>query len=95
MEAAYIINKKDLTEVFKETMNDTLIDGFCNRFAGVMLLPQEVAKIHSVNKQTVISYIKDGLIEAEQEKKYGEYHIRMSDALRLDFKELRKNLKLK
>jgi hypothetical protein len=99
MEAAYIVSqsvlKEAIKEAIKESVEDGIIDSSSNRFAGVYLSPEEVAKIHGVNKLTVISYIKDGLIEAEQEKKYGSYSIRLSDAIQIDFKELRKKLKLR
>jgi hypothetical protein len=95
MEQVFVIGKQELEEVIQGTFEHTVLDGFCNRFRGVMLSPEEVAKIHGVHKSTVIGYIHDGAIEAERNKEYGAYHIRLSDALRLDFKELRRNLKLK
>jgi hypothetical protein len=89
------LNKEELIEVIRDAFQEYLLDGFCNRYSSVILSPDDVAKMHGVNKATVIAYIKDGTINADQKKEYGAYRIRMSEALRLDFKKMKKNLKLK
>ncbi|MDR1561168.1 MAG: helix-turn-helix domain-containing protein [Holosporaceae bacterium] len=88
-----IVEKTALKEVIQETLETTVLDSFCNRFRDIMYSPADVAKMYRKNRTTVIAYIKAGAIEAEQRKKYGAYHIRLSEALRLDFEELKKNLK--
>jgi hypothetical protein len=106
METLAIIKADELSELLKchhdeiksclySSLPEVVISGFCNRFYNVFVSPDEVARMHSVHKTTVIEYIKDGTIEAKQEKKYGMYHIRLSDALRFDFKEMRKQLRRK
>jgi hypothetical protein len=95
LDAILRVNEETLRETFREVSEGVILDGFCNRFSGVFISPEEVANMHGVSKCTVIAYIKDGIIEAQQEKRYGHYNIRLSDALRFDFKQMRKNLKHK
>jgi hypothetical protein len=87
--------KADLESSLLSGLSSQIVEGFCNRFYDVFVSPDQVADMHGVCRATVIGYIKDGTISAEQSKKYGEYHIRLSEALLLDFKELRKQLRRK
>jgi hypothetical protein len=87
--------KSDLEGSLLSGLKSQIVEGFCGRFFHVFISPDEVARMHGVHKTTVIEYIKDGTIAAEQTKKYGDYHIRLSDALRFDFKEMRRQLRRK
>ncbi|MDR0692428.1 MAG: hypothetical protein LBF69_05265 [Prevotellaceae bacterium] len=87
--------RADIEALLLSKLNSQIVEGFCNRFYDVFVSPTEVANMHGVYKDTVIAYIKDGAIAAEQSQKYGDYHIRLSDALLLDFKEMRKQLRRK
>jgi hypothetical protein len=107
METITLINVDELSALLKKhhaeiksdlecsLLSDLVIDGFCNRFQNVFISPDVVAQMYGICTVTVIAYIKDGIIAAEQTKKYGKYHIRLSDALRFDFKEMRRQLRRK
>ena len=84
--------KTDLESSLLSGLKGQIVEGFCGRFSHVFISPDVVASMHGVCKATVIDYIKDGTIAAEQSKKYGDYRIRLSDAMLLDFKEMRKQL---
>jgi hypothetical protein len=92
-----LVEKKALAEAIRETIKEAqseiVLEAFLGRFSSVLVEPQDVAKYHKVTPQTVISYINNGLIEAEPRSKGDTYRIRLSDALRLDFKQLRKTLR--
>lgn len=80
-------------ELAKKDMNasrNALLKRYENVFVGV----SEVATIHKKSRQTVINYIKDGLITPElRTLENGKYKLRLSYVLTLDFDELKKKLK--
>jgi hypothetical protein len=87
--------KTDLEASLLSEIKGQVVEGFCGRFYNVFVSPDDVANMHGVHKTTVIAYIKDGIIAAEQSKKYGEYRIRLNEALLLNFKEMRRQLRRK
>jgi hypothetical protein len=95
MEMVTLIQAKqsDLEEVIRNVMTGDMVD--CRKFNNIFVSPEVVATMHGVNKLTVINYINDGLIEVEPHQPRESYRIQLSHALKLDFKELRKNLKIR
>lgn len=49
-----------------------------------------VAQMHNVDPRTIRAYIEDGYILKHPDSTDGKFLIRASDAIRLDFKELRR-----
>jgi hypothetical protein len=90
-----VVNREELEEIVRGALADAVIGDFCGRFNDVECSPEEVGKMHKRTRETVISYIKDGRIKATQGKKYGEYKIRLGDALQLDFTKMRAGLRVK
>lgn len=85
----YEINSEDL-ETF---VGKKEIELFLSRFSGVFINAEELAKIHGVSSVTVRNYVKDGLLIPEyREKERDQYRFRLSYALSVDFKELKKQL---
>ena len=68
----------------------------CNaqKFYAVAFDIETVAKLHNVSKYLVRSYLKLGLIEKHPNSTDAKFYIRASDALVLDFKQLREQAKL-
>lgn len=64
------------------------------RFYNVPMTVSMVAELHSVSPGLVRKYVKKGLIETHPESTDAKILIRVSDALMLDFKELRKLYKI-
>lgn len=86
-------DKADLAEIFHEEVSKIKHEAFLARFDGIMVNTKEVAKMHGINEKTVLNYIKDGLIVPEMKLNENEHpRFRMSYALTLDFKLLRKQL---
>jgi DNA invertase Pin-like site-specific DNA recombinase len=70
------------------------VDTFLSNFSGVFVGPEDVARFHGVTKQTVYNHIKYGTLTPEiREKESGAIRFRLNEALKIDFKKLRKNLK--
>ncbi|MDR2362495.1 MAG: helix-turn-helix domain-containing protein [Prevotellaceae bacterium] len=103
MQHTITYTKTELSEAIREAFHidafdtgairEMAIEGFCARFSNVFISPDEVANMHGVGIATVRRYIADRLIPVEPHADNERYRIRLSDALRLDFKELRKQLK--
>jgi predicted DNA-binding protein YlxM (UPF0122 family) len=69
------------------------VDTFLNKFNGVFVSPEEIAHFHGVSKQTVYNHIKYGTLVPEfREKESGAIRFRLNEALKIDFKKLRKKL---
>ena len=76
-----------LKNVIAELANETVVNKFYNRFVSA----QTVAEIHGVHYMTVMAHIKSGNIPVQEGHiKNGQYQIRLSEALKLDFEKLRK-----
>lgn len=71
-------------EIMKHRCIDT------EKFYAVAVGVEIVAKMHNVSTQTVRKYIEMGLIERHPNSMDAKLVIRMSDALRLDFGELKR-----
>jgi hypothetical protein len=92
-----LLSKEDLlielNKAMRQYAEQTLTVSAYDKFYNVFVSPEDAAKIHGVNKVTVINYIKDGFIETEPHGEGERYRIRLSTVLKLDFKELKKKLK--
>ena len=62
---------------------------FEERIVGV----NTIADIHGISRDTVIRYIKDGLISPLNE--VGHYKFKLSEVLKMDFKKMKRRLKLR
>ena len=79
--------KNVIAELANELANETVVNKFYNRFVSA----QTVAEIHGVHYMTVMAHIKAGNIPVQEGHiKNGQYQIRLSEALKLDFEKLRK-----
>lgn len=76
--------------------NARIMNSYVNveRFDNVPMPVSMVAELHSVSPELVRKYVKKGLIETHPKSTDAKILIRASDALRLDFKELRKIYKI-
>lgn len=81
---------------FLRQENDRIKSSCVNveRFDNVPMPVSMVAELHSVSPELVRKYVKRGLIEPHPESTDAKILIRASDALRLDFKELKKRYRL-
>ena len=72
--------------------NDSIKRSYVNadRFYNVPMTVSMVAELHSVSPDLVRKYVKKRLIETHPKSTDAKILIRASDALMLDFKELRK-----
>lgn len=92
----YQMDAEELAKFFNKEMKQEAIDSFCNKFTNTLVTPKEVALIHNVCEATVINYCKDGLIKAEPRNgKNCHYKFRLSEVLKMDFTELKKQLKIR
>jgi len=92
----YQIDAEEMAKFFNHTMEQKAIDSFCKRFSNTLVTPEDVAKFHNVSVATVINYCKDGLIIPEhREKNFCHYKFRLSEVLKMDFSELKKQLKIR
>lgn len=92
----YQIDAEEMEKFFNEKIANNAIDSFCRRFSNTLVTPKEVALFHNISEATVISYCKDGLIHPEhREKEYCAYKFRLSEVLKMDFSELKKQLKIR
>jgi len=92
----YQLDKQDFEDVIEEKLSKLSLESFLNKYYNVFINAEELAKIHGVHVSTVYAYIKDGLLIPEpQEKKYNNHRFRLSYALTVDFKDLRKQLRAK
>lgn len=90
------VDAEELEKFFHNNMAKTAVDSFCKRFSNTLVTPEDVAKIHNVSIATVYNYCKDGLILPEhREKDYCAYRFRLSEVLKIDFTELKKQLKIR
>lgn len=64
----------------------------CRRFYNCALNTGVVADLHSVSKALVRKYVKLGLIPTHPSSSDGKIMIRASDALTLDFSELKRRM---
>lgn len=76
--------------------NDSIKRSYVNadRFYNVPMTVSMVAELHSVSPDLVRKYVKKRLIETHPKSTDAKILIRASDALMLDFKELRKIYKI-
>lgn len=91
----YQIDETDLKKFFNEELAKREVDIFLSRFNNVFITPEEVANIHGVNKRTVYNYVNDGLLVPEIRIKNEMIRFRLPEALRFDFKAMRKQIRLK
>lgn len=66
----------------------TLINAM--KFYNVLVSAQDVASMHSISKTRVIDYAHRGLIETHPNSTDNKMYFRLSDALRWDFAELKR-----
>ena len=91
---AIIASYDDLQKLLDEEIAAARLKAFLNRWDNVIVDTQDIAKWHSVNKQTVLNYINDGLIVPEMRpNSNGHPRFRASYLLGLDFKELQSQLR--
>lgn len=83
-------NKRLKMEI--ERYKDTYMDS--QKFYNVQMSVAEVANLHGVCKAIVRKYISLGLIETHPQSSAKKMTVRGSDALMLDFKELKKQAKI-
>ena len=90
------LSPEELKKFLDENIAQERLRAFINRFEGVLIDTAMLAKIHRVNPRTVLNYVNDGLIEPE-DRVFDNDHprFRLSYALTLDFKELRRQLRFK
>ncbi|MDR2653264.1 MAG: helix-turn-helix domain-containing protein [Prevotellaceae bacterium] len=94
MENIHIIKEDELNSVIDNAVKER-VNAEYNKFYNTFIYPENIAKMHNVSRQTIINYINDGLIPTEPHNEGEHYKIRMSEALKLDFSKLKKQLKLK
>jgi len=93
-EVTYKLDREDFKKVLTETIGREVEDKIFNRFYNVFVGVNTVASIHSVAPETVRRYIHDGFINPEPKNaEKGKFLFRLSEVLRYDFSELRKQLK--
>lgn len=91
----YQLDSTDLKKFFNEELAKKEVESFLSRFNNVFVSPEDVANFHGINKATVYNYVNDGLLIPEQREKNELVRFRLSEALRFDFKQLRKQLRLR
>ncbi|MBK5721389.1 helix-turn-helix domain-containing protein [Dysgonomonas sp. Marseille-P4677] len=93
----YQITAEDLERFFNDKLSKEAICSFLNRYEKILVTVDDIARFHNVHPNTVYNYINDGLIIPEIRGKdfKDSYRFRMSYALLLDFKDLRKQLHFK
>lgn len=90
----YNVSKKELIEAMHEMQATEIEDKILNKFYNVIVGTNVVAEIHKVSEKTVLNYVNDGLIE--HEPRVGKiYKFRLSQVLRIDFGQLKKQLRRK
>ncbi|MDR2074316.1 MAG: hypothetical protein LBP36_03025 [Oscillospiraceae bacterium] len=94
MENLHLVKEDELNSVIDRAVSDRMKAEY-NKFYNTFITIDGVASMHNVSRQTVINYIKGGMIPIENRSEYGKYQIRMSDALKLNFSELKIRLKIK
>lgn len=66
-------------------------ESYIDRYYGVIVPTEWVAKIHNVSPRTVVNYVQRGLLPiVERTSSKGNYHFRLSEILKIDFDKLRK-----
>jgi hypothetical protein len=94
MENIHIVKEDELNSVIDRAVEERMTAEY-NKFYNTFISAEGLANMHNVSRQTVINYIKDGLIPVELRNPNEQYQVRMSEALKLNFCQLKKQLKLK
>lgn len=89
---ALVKENEILKEQLSEQKQNTI---FVEKFYNVGMTTDVVASLHSVSSALVRKYVKEGLIDVHPLSTDAKILIRASDALRLDFKQLKRELSLR
>ena len=90
-EVAALVNECQTLRAENERLKQSSINA--DRFYSAMLSTEEVGRLHGVSKDTVLNYVKRGLIEKAPDSTDGKVRIRASVALMLDFGKMKDKLK--
>lgn len=85
-----LTDRCSLLETETENLRSNSCD--CRRFYNCALNTVVVAELHSVSQALVRKYVKLGLIPTHPSSSDGKIMIRASDALTLDFSELKRRM---
>lgn len=90
----YNVNKSELIEAIHDIQAAEIESKILNKFYNVIVGTSVVAKIHNVSEKTVLNYVDDGLLECEP-RTGKKYQFRLSQILKVDFGQLKKQLRRK
>lgn len=90
-EVAALVNECQALRAENERLRQSAVNA--DRFYSAMLSTDEVGRLHGVSKDTVLNYVKRGLIEKAPDSTDGKVKIRASVALMLDFGKMKDKLK--
>lgn len=90
-EVAALVNECQMLRVENERLKHSLVNA--DRFYNVALSTADVARLHSVSEYLVRKYIGLGLIDRHPMSTDKKLFVRASEALVLDFKELKTKAK--
>jgi len=93
-EITYKVSAKDLKETLVDIIRREVRAEYKAEFNQRVVSSAAVAMIHGVNVKTVHEYVKSGDVICEPHLEGQDYKFRLGNILEVDFKMLRKQLKL-
>ncbi len=92
-EIIYKATAAELREAFIEPIRREVIAEQKARLNGTLIDVDTLAKIHGVHPDTVYNYLKSGDIMCEPRLPNGKCLFRLGNAIEIDFRQLKRNLK--
>jgi len=93
-EIVYKVSEKDLRNLLVDQIRSEIKAQEQARLNSRIIDVDTMAKLHGVSRETVYNYINSGDIQCEPRPKNGSCKIRLGYALQVDFKELKRRLKI-
>lgn len=94
-EVIYKASAKELRALLLEPVQNLVRAEFKAKFNDKIVDVDTVAKIHGVHPHTVRTYAKSGDLAHQDRNERDEYKFKLGDVLEFDFKELRRQLKIR
>jgi len=94
-EITYKVTAEELRESFIEPLRREIRAEYKALYNQRIINAETAAKIHGVDYRTVIAYAESGDIVFEPKTEKEQYRFRLGDILEVDFKTLRKQLKIR
>ena len=92
-EITYKLSKEDFQSVIEETLASQIEEKVYNRFEHVIIDTKTACNILKISDRTLYSYIKSKMIDVEPKVVGGENRFRLSEILKVNIPNLRKQLR--